>query len=115
MAQLTEAFDGAINDIVSNMMEKGYSRSQEYQADEAAVNYMVAAGYCPSGLAGLLDGLAQAEDPAHKGAGFGKTHPSPEQRRSEAEQVIAKAQGPSQPDSRRGARWQPILQGLPRE
>ena len=54
LKNLTEAFEGSINDITATMMNSGYARSCEREADKSAVEIMRRAGYDPSGLTAML-------------------------------------------------------------
>jgi predicted Zn-dependent protease len=81
VAQLTRAFSGAISDIASNMINNGYSRSFEYQADQAALVILRRIGYNPSGLIDMLAGMEQKLKPG--GLDFAKTHPAPRDRIAE--------------------------------
>ena len=81
VAQLTQAFSGAISDIASNMINNGYSRSFEYQADQAALVILRRIGYNPSGLINMLAGMEQKLKPG--GLDFAKTHPAPRDRIAE--------------------------------
>jgi predicted Zn-dependent protease len=81
VAQLTRAFSGAISDIASNMINNGYSRSFEYQADQAALVILQRIGYNPSGLIDMLAGMEQKLKPG--GLDFAKTHPAPRDRIAE--------------------------------
>jgi predicted Zn-dependent protease len=81
VAQLTQAFSGAISDIASNMINNGYSRSFEYQADQAALVILQRIGYNPSGLIDMLAGMEQKLKPG--GLDFAKTHPAPRDRIAE--------------------------------
>jgi len=78
MAQLTEAFEGSINDITSTMMNSGYSRGCEREADKSAVKIMQRAGYEPNGLVSMLLEMKKQLKPG--GLDFAKTHPSPDSR-----------------------------------
>jgi len=78
MAQLTEAFEGSINDITSTMMNSGYSRGCEREADKSAVEIMRNAGYDPNGLVAMLLEMKKQLKPG--GLDFAKTHPSPDSR-----------------------------------
>src|SRR4029077_1325120 len=40
LAQVTQAFEGSITDITSTMMNSGYSRTTEFQADQGAIAIM---------------------------------------------------------------------------
>lgn len=81
VAQLTNAFGGVISDITNTMINNGYSRSYEYQADAAAVTILRRAGYNPGALRAMLEVMARQIKPG--GTDFAKTHPSPENRIAE--------------------------------
>lgn len=91
VAQLTEAFEGSITDITATMMNSGYSRGFEREADRAAVTILQRAGYDPNGLAAMLIEMKKHLKPG--GLDFAKTHPSPDSRLGD----IAKWIGPAQP------------------
>lgn len=78
LAELTTAFEGAITDVTSEMVNSGYARSLEYEADAAAIPLMRRVGYNPSGLANMLTEMGRRleKDPR----GFAKTHPDPKDR-----------------------------------
>jgi beta-barrel assembly-enhancing protease len=69
---LTDAFDAGIDDIIGQLVNSGYSRGQELEADAEAQRILRAAGYDPAGLAAMLQKLDRH---AGGGAGFYKTHP----------------------------------------
>ncbi len=81
VAQLTQAFGGVISDITNTMINNGYSRTYEYQADRAAVTILRRVGYNPAALTEMLGVMARQIKPG--GTDFAKTHPSPENRISE--------------------------------
>jgi predicted Zn-dependent protease len=78
LAKLTETFEGSITDITSTMMNSGYSRSLETEADKAAVTILKRAGYDPYALVTMLRNMKTKLKPDSRG--FAKTHPDPEQR-----------------------------------
>jgi predicted Zn-dependent protease len=78
VAALTETFGGTITDITNTMIEKGYSRSSEYEADLKAVALLRRVGYDPNGLVEML--TAMKKNLKAGGLDFAKTHPSPENR-----------------------------------
>jgi len=78
VAQLTQAFGGVISDITNTMINNGYSRSYEYQADAAAVSILERMGYSPGALTRMLNIMAKQIRPG--GTDFAKTHPSPQNR-----------------------------------
>jgi predicted Zn-dependent protease len=81
VAQLTETFSGAISDIAKSMINNGYSRSFEYQADETAVILLQRVGYNPRGLIDMLTVMEKKLKPG--GFDFAKTHPAPRDRIAE--------------------------------
>ena len=81
VAQLTQAFGGVISDITNTMINNGYSRSYEYQADAAAVSILQRMSYNPGALTDMLGVMARQIKPG--GSDFAKTHPSPQNRIAE--------------------------------
>lgn len=88
LGELTDIFGESVNEVVTTMVTNGYSQDQEYEADNLALALMAAAGYEPSSLIEMLRVLKdnQAKSPG----GFGKTHPSPDNRIKNAEKSINK-------------------------
>lgn len=78
LAELTKAFEGSISDISSTLMNSGYARSLENDADAAAVQILTRAGYNPLALVDMLTEMKTRL--AADTRGFGKTHPSPDTR-----------------------------------
>jgi predicted Zn-dependent protease len=79
--KLTKEFGGAISDITNTMINNGYSRSYEYDADAASVTILKRMGYNPAALADMLNVMAKQMKPG--GNDFAKTHPSPQSRIAE--------------------------------
>jgi predicted Zn-dependent protease len=85
--ELTDVLNESVGEIIQTMVNSGYSKEQEYEADLAAIHLMAAAGYQPSGLIDMLNELKTV----HKvSSGFNKTHPAPVQRIYFAEKVIGR-------------------------
>jgi predicted Zn-dependent protease len=78
IAQLNDIFGGVITDITNTMINNGYSRSYEYQADAAALSIMKRMNYNPRALPDMLNVMAKQIKPG--GTDFAKTHPSPQNR-----------------------------------
>lgn len=78
LAEVTKAFDESINDITTTLMNSGYSRKLEYEADAAAVAILRRAGYSPGALAAMLENMAKNWDSSRKD--FAATHPAPADR-----------------------------------
>ena len=80
-----------LQSIAATIITRGYSRAQENEADEAALRLMQKAGFNPSGLARLLDHLAQSES---GGGGLMGTHPAASNR---AERIRQRLKLPAKP------------------
>ena len=78
LAEVTQAFDESINDIAGTLMNSGYSRKLEYEADAAAVAILKQAGYQPGALVAMLENMAKNWDSSRKD--FAATHPPPADR-----------------------------------
>ncbi len=68
----------ASEEIVGKMVNSGYSKSQEYDADAFAVELMTKAGYDPNAMCEMLTKMQKKQ--AGDSRGFGKTHPSAKSR-----------------------------------
>lgn len=79
--KLTKEFGGAISDITNTMINNGYSRAYEYDADAASVIILKRMGYNPAALVDMLNVMDKKIKPG--GNDFAKTHPSPQNRISE--------------------------------
>ena len=78
LAEVTKAFDESINDISGTLMNSGYSRKLEYEADAAAVAILKQAGYNSGALVAMLENMAKNWDASCKD--FAATHPAPADR-----------------------------------
>jgi predicted Zn-dependent protease len=85
LAELTQAFDASISDITQTLMNSGYSRKLEYEADTAAVAILKGAGYETGALAAMLENMAQKWDASRKD--FAATHPPPADRIAQLKKI----------------------------
>jgi beta-barrel assembly-enhancing protease len=109
LAEVTKAFEGSITDITSTMMNSGYSRSTEFEADKGAVMLMKKMGYNPAALVSMLDRMqGQLKKDSQ---GFGKTHPAPEVRIAELKKAIG-TEAPPAPSPVRQERFQKAMGGV---
>ncbi|MDR2747079.1 MAG: M48 family metalloprotease [Treponema sp.] len=76
--ELASVMDESVNEIITTLIDKGYSRDQEFDADTAALALLAAAGYEPSCLVTMLQLLERNQ--GGRPGGLTKTHPSPAQR-----------------------------------
>jgi predicted Zn-dependent protease len=109
VAQLTQTFSGAISDITNTLINKGYSRSFEYQADQAAIDLLRRVGYNPAGLTDMLTLMERNLKPG--GFDFAKTHPAPRDRIGEIVNRYGTFTGTGKLPARQ-ARFQKALGGL---
>jgi beta-barrel assembly-enhancing protease len=109
LAEVTKAFEGSIKDISSTLMNSGYSRSLENQADATAVKILTRAGYDPHALVNTLTKMQGRL--AHDSRGFGQTHPAPEARVENVNRLIGAQTVAAAPPSRQ-LRFTAAMAGL---
>ncbi len=88
LAELTKTFESSISDITSTLMNSGYSRQTEFEADRSAVKIMSRVGYQPAALVDMLREMKKNLKPG--GLDFAKTHPDPDIRIAEIEKGIGR-------------------------
>ncbi|MBO4533998.1 MAG: M48 family metallopeptidase [Treponema sp.] len=91
MEKVFEAVDtisNASNEVVKTLVNTGFSKEQEYDADKNALYLMSKSGYDPYAM---LDMLAQIDD-SSSNSGWGATHPSPKDRIKKVEKELSKMQ-----------------------
>lgn len=86
LSRLTETFEDSISDITKTLINNGYSRSFERQADIASVTILKRLGYGPNALVDMLRVMEKSLEPG--GLDFAKTHPSPGTRIADIQKVI---------------------------
>ncbi|MDR3303411.1 MAG: M48 family metalloprotease [Treponema sp.] len=85
-AQRGTLFTNSVRDMVNTMVKNGYSRTQEFAADTAALTLLAGAGYDPTALVDVLRVLEQTQ--ARSQGGFNTTHPTPALRISAVERAL---------------------------
>lgn len=85
LADVTSAFDDSISEITGTLVNSGYSRRQEFQADAAAVEILRAAGYPPIALRSMLANMEKRWNPSRHD--FAATHPPPADRIAELQKL----------------------------
>lgn len=108
-SKLVDAFGGAISDI-TNMVNNGYSRSFEYDADNAAQDILKRVGYDPNGLVEMLMVMGKTLKPDE--GGFARTHPAPQDRIDEILKKTGGKYAPVPTPSVRQARFQKAVGGI---
>jgi len=89
LRKVATIFDDSVSDIMTNMIDNGFSRSDEYETDKLAVKIMGQAGYQNRGMSDMLTTMDKKLKPG--GLDFFKTHPSPQNRLSELSASIDKS------------------------
>jgi predicted Zn-dependent protease len=92
LKELTDVFDESVGNIVTTLVNNGYSQTQEFEADSLALSLLASAGYTPSSLIEMLQSLEQNQ-PKHPG-GFNKTHPAPAQRINNVRETVNNYRAP---------------------
>lgn len=78
-AKNASALKNMVGDVVTDLVNNGYSQSQEFDADTRALTLMADAGYNPKAMLDMLNQLkANSENQSSKG--MFKTHPTPDKR-----------------------------------
>jgi len=79
LGELTTALEGSVSEVTGKLVNSGYAKQSENEADKVAVTIMSRVGYDPSALREMLQEL-QKRTTEHDSGGFGKTHPEPKDR-----------------------------------
>jgi predicted Zn-dependent protease len=106
LAQLTGIFEDSIHDVTATLVNSGYSRASEREADMAALVILERAGYDQRALIGMLGEMKQRLNP--QGLDFAKTHPDPADRIADLTPLLAAAKTPAGM-AQRQQRFQSIL------
>jgi len=109
LGELTKTFDDSIKDITTTMIDSGYSRSFESEADGDGVTIMQRIGYDPNAIIDMLKEMQARIEP--DGKGFAKTHPSPEDRIEAVQKILGGYKQPA-PSKARAARLASMTKGL---
>lgn len=111
VAELTTAFSGSINDITQTLVNSGYSRAAETEADNAAVQILERAGYDPRALPAILQAMRARVKPG-SGLDFSRTHPLPADRITEVDKVIGNYKAPGYDTAVTRQRFEQALSGI---
>ncbi len=86
LGELTQLFESSVKDVAVTLMNNGYSRDFERQADAASVTLLQRLGYDQYALIDMLTVMEKQLPP--KGPGFAATHPSPAERMAEIDKDL---------------------------
>lgn len=112
LASLTREFEASVGDVVMTLTTSGYSRTQERQADGAAVQLLRRAGYPEASIITMLKRMDERLAEAG-GLGFARTHPSAQSRMDDLRPVIR--QTASAPDDTREERFSAAMRPIAAE
>ncbi len=87
LSELTAVFENVLGDIAESLIERGYDRKYEYEADQLGVESGARTGYNPRGMIDFLQTLVEPETGA--GKGWFDTHPSPLDRIGRLEKSVS--------------------------
>jgi len=85
--ELRDILNESVGEIFQTMVNSGYSKEHEYEADIAAMYLLASAGYHPDALIDMLIALQTVRS---AGSGLSKTHPAPRQRIYFAEKALGR-------------------------
>lgn len=111
LAQLTSIFEGVLADIVEKLIERGYDRKYEYEADKLAVKVSANTGYNPNGLVDFLQTMVD-DSAGQSGKGWFKTHPSPKDRMDRVQNQIQGLKPVPEVQSVRTSRFKGAIRSL---
>lgn len=110
LGNLTEVFEGAMEDMTDALIVKGYSRDTEFEADRVGLEIMVRAGYDPRAFVAYLEKLDEHQDTGS--GGFYATHPKASERIAKLEARIAKLEAVDDISAARTKRFKKAMKGL---
>ena len=102
-SELASTMNDMVGDVVTNLVNSGYSQSQEFAADSLALTLMAEAGYNPQAMLDMLSMLKSAS--SGKSGGMYKTHPAPDKRIGKVNSAIKKVALPEDTTAYRTARF----------
>jgi predicted Zn-dependent protease len=111
LAKLTDIFEEVLGDIAEKLIERGYDRKYEYEADKLSVQIANHTGYDVSGLLDFLETMVD-DTSTESGKGWFKTHPSAKDRMGRAEKEISSLGSSASEKVERTSRFQNVLKGL---
>jgi predicted Zn-dependent protease len=111
LAQLTDIFEDTLGDIAEKLIERGYDRKYEYEADELSVGTSARTGYSANGLLDFLDTMV-GDTSGESSKGWFKTHPSAEDRIGRVKKEISSFKSMPEKNDSRTSRFQSAMKSL---
>jgi predicted Zn-dependent protease len=110
VSELVGEFQGVVTDVAKQVIENGYSKGDEAEADELGMRYAAAAGYSPKAMADFIN-VEIAKGLGSKSGPY-SSHPSPEVRLKKVEGELGKMGSPGEVAKVRTARYQGAVASL---
>jgi len=111
LSQLTDIFENTLGDIAENLIERGYDRKYEYEADKLSVKTSARTGYDANGLLAFL-GTMVDDKSSESSKGWFKTHPSAKDRIGRATKEISSIKPMPAKNKARTSRFQNAIKTL---
>ena len=109
LSKVASDFEGAIADVSQTLINSGYSKTLEYEADRAATLILTRCGYDPNGLVEMLRGMGKRLKPGR--GDFFTTHPTPKNRIAKIQKCIGSYR-PVQTPAKRQARFKMNMRNI---
>ena len=111
LAQLTDIFENTLGDIAEKLIERGYDRKYEYEADKLSVKTSARTGYDANGLLDFL-GTMVDDTSTESSKGWFKTHPSAKDRIGRVQKEISAVRTMPAKNNARTRRFQSAIKAL---
>jgi predicted Zn-dependent protease len=111
LTQLTQVFENALADITESLVERGYDRKYEYEADKLGVEFSARTGWDPNGMADFLQTMVD-DTGGESAGGWFKTHPSAADRLKRVNKQISGISALPETAQARTSRFQSATRGL---
>ncbi|NNF08138.1 MAG: M48 family metalloprotease [Candidatus Eisenbacteria bacterium] len=109
VVKLTKLYEGAVGDIVKTLIESGYSRSQEKDADHQGCEFAANLGY---EAGAMLEFLGAMDKAAAGGGGMFETHPPAQDRIATLRPIVKSLGDRGTESSARTTRFQKAMASL---
>jgi len=110
VGELTRLFEGSIDDITQTLVNSGYARGQENEADAAAIKIMQRVGYDPAALIRVLETMKVKVKPG--ATGFTSTHPPADERIADIRPLLQQSLMAMAANANRDKRFGEMLSAL---
>lgn len=111
LSQLTDIFEDTLGDIAEKLVERGYDRKYEYEADKLSVKTSARTGYNANGLLDFL-GTMVDDTSTESDKGWFKTHPSAKDRIGRVQKEISAVKTMPLKNDARTRRFQNAMKAL---